>query len=320
MAIYLTEQDVNDLLTMEETVRVLDEAFRLQGLGKAENSPRRRVRSRNTTLHSLPAVIPDMGVIGLKAYTSGRSGTHFYVLLFDADSSELLAMIEGDKLGRLRTGAASGVASKYLARQDAKTLGVFGAGGQAFEQIEAIACVRRLDQVYVYARNQERLQRFCERTSEALGIPVTPVDDPAAAASCDIVATITTSHKPVFDGNDLKPGAHVNAAGANYWLKQEIDDTTVVRADIITTDDVEQAHLEAGDLLFPITKGKAYWSAVVPLAQIVAGHHRGRENDEQISLFASQGIGLEDVAAGAAVYRLAKEAGRGVPLPASVQP
>lgn len=317
MAIYLTEKDVSGLLTMSESLDAVESVFKLQASGDATNELRRRVRTQGSTLMTMSGAVSNFktpngiefkGLFGLKAYTVSRSGAKFYVSLFDAVTGELLAYIEADKLGQMRTGAASGVATKYLARQDAKTVGVFGTGWQATSQLAAVCAVRQIEEVKVYSRKSENRERFCQQMAAELDIAnIHPVEQPEAAADADIIITITNSREPVVLGEWLKPGTHINAAGGNSVLRREVDDETIKRAAFIAVDSLEQSKLESGEFVTAIEKGLLTWERVKELRHVVAGELRGRTDQTQITLFKSLGIAIEDVAAASVVYQKAKE-------------
>ena len=228
----------------------------------------------------------------------------------------MVAFIRSGRLGQIRTGAASGVATRYMARTDASRVGCFGTGSQAETQLQAIATVRRLESIHVYSRDRERRVAFAAKMTGLLEQEVRPVDTPAEAVKGrDIVVTITNASEPVFDGKLLESGTHVNAAGGNVRTSREIDEAAVTRATVIAADDVEAAKLESGDLSWPIEAGLMAWDAVYELAHVVAGFIPGRRSEDDITLFESQGIGLEDVAAARVVYERARERNMGVELP-----
>jgi ornithine cyclodeaminase/alanine dehydrogenase len=249
--------------------------------------------------------------LGLKAYTVARAGARFYTMLFDPETGELLSVMQSDKLGQVRTGAASGIATKHLAREDASTLGIYGAGWQAEAQLEAIAGVKKLDRVIVHSRTVESRKAFAEKMGERLGLEVETTHAPEEPAAQDIVVTVTSSKEPVLRGEWLKPGAHVNAAGSNFLFKTEIDRDVVKRSSLVTIDSREELGLEAGNLLQGIETGTVLPEAIRELGQVVAGQIKGRQNPEDITLFASQGLALEDLAAARLVYDRALEQGVG---------
>ncbi len=307
MTLFLTETDVGSLLDMRSVLDAVEDVLRQHAEGKAANRARRRVTLPGSGLNVMFAGAPQIGALGLKAYTVGRSGARFYTMLFDPQGGELLAVMQSDKLGQLRTGAASGVATKHLAREDANTLGIYGAGWQAESQLEAIAAVRGLERVVVYSRTEESRKAFAEKMSERLGMEIETTHSPEEPAAQDIVVTVTSSKEPVLMGEWLKEGAHVNAAGSNFLFKREIDREAVKRANLVTVDSREELGLEAGNLLQGIETGAVMLEAVREIGQVIAGHVPGRRKPEDITLFASQGLAIEDLAAARLAYDRAKE-------------
>lgn len=315
MAYFFTEEDVKRLLSMQDAMEVVEEAFRQLGEAEAVNRPRSRVHLPGTILHVMPAGSKVWEVLGLKAYITTRGNARFLFHLYRTDG-ELLAIMEADKLGQMRTGAASGVATRFMAREDATTVGLYGTGWQARSQLEAVARARTLRRALVFGRDDRRRERFCREMSELLGLEVRPVTSPEeVAGAADILVTATNSKQPVLRGEWLRPGQHINAIGANVASNQEIDGGVVRKATRIATDSKEQALLECGDLLIPQAAGELDWDAVVELGDIVSGKLVGREQADDITLFESQGLAIEDVAVGRKVYELGRAAGMGAPLP-----
>lgn len=316
MTILLREHDVENLLTIPDALQRVELALRDYGTGGAQNRPRQRVRGAGSMLHLMPASWASGGYMGFKAYAAARSGAHFYFHLFDSNTGEYLAMIEADRLGQQRTGAASGIATKYLAREDAKILGVIGAGWQAESQIEAICAVRAISHVKVYSRDEARRNAFLEKMRARLSVSLDSVADAESAVhDADIVVTITSATAPVLHGEWLKPGSHVNAAGSNWAHRREVDNETVRRADAIFVDSIEDAHHESGDLIAPIFEGVIGWQQVQELSALIAGRATGRTSPDQITLFKSNGIALEDVAVASFVYERARTENIGAKLP-----
>lgn len=312
MALFLTEQDVNGLLTMEDALASVEEAFRQQGLGAAQNQPRRRLRPPKGMLHLMAAALPALGVMGYKAYSTTRAGAKFHVMLYSTNSGELLAVMQADRLGQMRTGAASGVATKYMANPDADTLGMIGAGWQAESQLLAVHAVRPLRQARVYSRNQERRDAFVRRMRDMAGVPVVATDSAEAAVrDASIVVTVTSARTPVLQGAWLADGAHLNAAGSNALTRAEIDEEAVRRAAFIATDSAEQARLEGGDLIGAIERNFIAWEQVRELGAVVDGSLRARSGHNDITLFKSHGIALEDIAVAHRIFDLARERGIG---------
>jgi ornithine cyclodeaminase/alanine dehydrogenase-like protein (mu-crystallin family) len=318
MPLFLREGDVKALLTMDDALAAVEEAFRLQGMGKADNHPRQRPRMGRTMLQVMPAAVAGMG-FGLKAYTVASGGVRFIVLLWDQQTGDLEAVIEAGLMGQMRTGAASGVATKYLARPDAATVGFFGTGTQAPTQLEAVCAVRPIEQVWVYSRTSEHRERFAAQMADQLGVAVEAVSGSRdAVVDADIVITITKASEPLFDGDWLRPGVHVNAAGSNRAQAQEIDARTVGRADLVAIDDRAQGQIEAGDLIAAERQGILAWEDVVELGQVVAGNVVGRQDDQSITLFESLGVAIEDVAVARRVYEKALARGVGQVLPETI--
>src|SRR5262245_786935 len=310
---------------MDDCLQAVETAFRDLALGRAANRPRTRAVIPGSMLHALPAASTTLGRMAAKVYATTKGGARFVVVLFDAATSEVLAIVEADRLGQMRTGAASGVATRHLARPDAATLGILGTGWQARSQVAAIARVRPLRAVRAYGRDRARLAAFCADTAKDCGLEVRPADGAATAVrDADIVVTATSSAQPVLEGEWLSPGAHLNAVGSNRADRREIDSGAVARAASIVCDSVDQARLEAGDLVPAATGGAGASSPplsppplerAVELAEIVAGRHPGRRDPRDITLFKSLGLGLEDLAAASVVYDRARAAGAGLRVP-----
>ena len=312
MTLLLREHHVTELLDIETAIDAVEEVLRDQAEGAATNRPRYRVATPSSQLHVLAAGDKRLGVMGLKAYTVSRKGARFLVLLYSTETGDMLAMIEADRLGQMRTGAATGVATKYMARASAETVGIFGTGWQAESQLMAVCAVRQIKTIKTYSRSQEHRQAFARKMASLLRCEVTPADTPEEAArGCSIVITATSAREPVLKGEWLDEGAHVNAVGSNFLSKAEIDVETVKRASVVAVDSIEQSRVEAGDLMPAIERGVISWESVTELGHIVAGHRSGRSSDDDITLFKSNGIALEDISTALRVYNLARERGIG---------
>jgi ornithine cyclodeaminase/alanine dehydrogenase-like protein (mu-crystallin family) len=252
-------------------------------------------------------------VLGSRAYGVRHSTLS---LLYDAESGELDAVIEPGTMAWIRTGAATGVAVKHMSAADGSVVGIVGTGRQAVTQLEAVCAVRPITLVKAYSRTEETRRRFASQMSERLGVEVVPAESSdECVRGSQIVIAITSAREPVFDGQLLEPGTHVTAAGSNSWMKREIDETTLQRSELIVVDNLEQAKIECGELIWAAERGSFQWRRAVELHQVVSGQVPGRPSPDGITLFESQGIGIEDVAAGAYVLRKAREAGVGVELP-----
>jgi len=315
-ALYLTESDVAALVDMPSAIESVATAFRHLADGQAENIPRVRARAPGIILHGMIAAAGYLGYVGWKCYTTTRAAARFQVGLYDQATGNMVALIEADHLGRLRTGATTGVALRLMAQADSSELGLFGAGRQAETQLAAAAAVLPLRRAFVYSRSEERRASFAESVRARLSIEVTPVDRPQEAAEdLPIVITATASATPVFDGSWLAEGAVVCAVGANALSRAEIDATTVRRADIVVCDSVPACRAEAGDFVDALEKGVFDWQRAVDLSEVVAGRAVGRSRSGGIAIFKSVGLAIEDVALAALLVARAKKAGRGIELP-----
>jgi alanine dehydrogenase len=315
-ALYLTESDVARLIDIRLAIEVVEEAFCKLAAGEATNVPRQRAKATGIVLHSMSAGASYLGLVGWKCYTTTKTGARFLMGLYEANSGELAVLIEADRLGQLRTGAATAVAARRMALSDAAEAGLFGAGHQAETQLAAVAAVRPLKRAFVYSRSAERRERFAARMAIELGVDIVPVDRPEkAVANLPIVITATTSPQPVFDGHDLTEGAFVAAVGSNWLSRAEIDPTVVGRAENVVCDSVAACRNEAGDLAAALEKGAFDWPRAVELCDVVAGHIVGRNRPESITLFKSVGLAIEDVALGGKLLALAREQNIGRELP-----
>ncbi|HYL38518.1 MAG TPA: ornithine cyclodeaminase family protein [Bryobacteraceae bacterium] len=287
---YLTEADVQALLPMQECVGAMQRAFQALSQGRAQNQPRRRlILESGSVLHSMAGQF--LNYFGTKFYsTNPRYGAHFYFMLYDAKTAQPLALMEANHLGQIRTGAASGYATDLLSDPKADSVGIIGSGFQARTQLEAIRAVRPVRDVRVWSRSEEKRRKFAEECS------ATAVDSAQqAVGAARIVVTATNSREPVLEDRWIQPGTMINAIGSNAASRRELPAELVRRADLVAIDSLEQGKLEAGDLILADS-----WSNVVEL-QTVRPHY----DPNQITIFKSLGLGVEDVAAGAFVYERA---------------
>jgi ornithine cyclodeaminase/alanine dehydrogenase-like protein (mu-crystallin family) len=304
--LYLTEQDVAQLLTPADAVEAIEACFRRMAAGAVENRPRYRLGLESGALAVMAAADLELGYAGAKVYAGFRDGARFAVLLFRADSPELVAVLDADKLGQLRTGAASGVAARHLAAAGARSLGLIGCGWQAESQL---ACIRealpQLEQVVAYCRTVEKLRAFCEKHGAE------PGESHRDAGECDVVVTVTGSPDPVLRGEWLRPGALVCAVGANDGRRRELDNVVLERAAFVCCDSREDARLESADLIEPVASGVLDWLEVHELQEVVAGEVAGRQSGEDVVVFKSNGLAAWDVALAAAAVERARTAGVG---------
>jgi alanine dehydrogenase len=307
--LYLRESDVEELLPPEDAVEAVEACFQRLARGQVENRPRYRLALAGGALNVLAAVDLELGVTGSKVYSGFADGARFVVTLFAADRPEVLAVVEADRLGQRRTGAASAVAARHLAKSAPRSLGIIGTGWQAESQLECIrAALPEIERIVAYSRNEKRLAAFCKRFRAEAG------EYNKDAAEQDIVVTATSSKDPVLRGEWLRPGTLVCAMGANRIESRELDNAVLERAAFVCCDSKEQARIEAGDLVEPVERGVLDWLEVHELAEVVGGDVAGRASDDDIVLFKSLGIAAEDVAVAALVYERAKERGVGIEL------
>jgi ornithine cyclodeaminase/alanine dehydrogenase-like protein (mu-crystallin family) len=302
---------------MPIALEVVEESLREQGDGKLVLHPRHRVKlPDNSLLNYMAAADTVRGYIGMKLYTVVRGVARFVVPLFRSTTGEMAALIEADALGQLRTGAASGVATKYLANENARTACIIGTGYQARTQLEAVAGVRRLERVRAFGRDPVRREKFCREMTERIGVAVEPMNSgKEAVEGADIIVTATSATKVVLEGAWLAHGTHINAMGANWPQKRELDPAAVDSANKIVVDSIEQSKIEAGDLIQAFGENQSRWNEVQELSQIVAGKAPGRTNHDQITLFKSNGIATWDLAAAVRAYEMAVARGMGKTIP-----
>lgn len=315
-ALFLREGDIEELLTMKTAIDVVSAVFRKHAMTEVANIPRGRARTDHGLLHIMGAAAKTLGAMCAKIYTSTHGQARFFVHLFDGQTGQLLAVLEGERLGAIRTGAASGVATRFMARPEANTVGVFGTGKQARTQLEAVCQVCNIVEAYAYSPNPAHRDAFVREMSATLGIDVVGVSKPELAAEDkDILITATNSAAPVIHAEWVSPGTHINAVGSNFLGRAELDIETVRKCDPIIVDDKEQARLEAGDLLQAKEEGVVRWSDIGELGNVVVGRIPGRHGPDDITLFKSVGIAMEDLAVAKWVYDRAREAGIGQVLP-----
>jgi alanine dehydrogenase len=316
MTLHINEKEVRAVLTMPMALQAVEDSLQKQGRGEVVVQPRRRFELPGGFYHYMAAADYTGGYLAEKQYTYVAGKIRFIVMLYEIATGDLLAEIEADYMGRLRTGAASGVATKYLARADASVAAIVGTGGQAHTQLEAVAGVRELKSARVYGRDVSRREKFCAEMALRIGVPVYSASSVAEALDgADIVCTATTAAQPVITSANISAGMHLNAIGANHAHKRELDSAAVSRAEIIVTDSLEQAREEAGDLILAFGEESSRWSSVKTLADVVAGKALGRSNNSQVTLFKSNGIASWDLAVAVRVLALAREKGLGRELP-----
>ncbi len=309
----LNEDEVRRVLTMDLAIEAVEQGLRKMALDEAHNIPRHRAVTDHAMLHVMAATVKSLGVMGSKVYATSRKGqAHFVVSLFDGKTGALLSLMQADHLGQVRTGAASGVATKYMARADAAEVGIFGSGKQARTQLEAVCKVRTVRRASVYSPNEERRKAFAQEMSQRLQVEVVPVARPEKAAEdMDVICTATTSRDPVLLGHWVGQGCHINAIGSNFLGKTELDVAVLRKCADVVVDSKDQARLEAGDFTQAIEDGALHWSDVRELGQIIVGRYPVRKKQADVTLFKSLGIAIEDVVVAGKVYQKALAEGVG---------
>ncbi|MCH8973879.1 MAG: ornithine cyclodeaminase family protein [Chloroflexi bacterium] len=309
----VSDEEVRELLPMSAALDALERIFKEAAAGTVSNMSRYRVPLIRGSHQVMAASSAELGLTGLKTYvSSGGGGSQMVVLLYSIETAQPVAFIAANSLGAIRTGAASGIATRYMARADASSAGVIGSGSQARTQLAAVCAVRPIERALVYSRTPAHRESFAKEMSQELGVAVEAVDSPeAAVAEADVVCVITNAREPVVDGTAFRDGTHVNAAGSNSWMRRELDEAAVRRAELVVVDDLADAKIECGDLIWAAERRAFRWERAVELRDVVGGRVAGRPSAEALTLFESQGLALEDVAAGAHVYHQAIERGMG---------
>lgn len=318
MALLLDEQCIKGLVGMPDALEAVEEVFREQGRGTVLNVPRVRAPVKGGIVRITAAVLSYRGYYGVKISSTAVFGSNAgrMFCLYKEDTGELCAIVQVFAMGALRTGAASGIATKYMSNPEAATLGVVGSGRQARTQVEAICAVRQIRSVKVYSPTKDHREKFCREIAAQFEVEATAVDEAEhAVRDSEIVVAATTAEQPVVCGRWLRRGAHLNAVGANYEHRRELDRDAVLAAATIATDDVEQVRYESSDLAIPVKQGALSWERVVSLGDIVAGKIEARKLATDITLFKSLGVAIEDVALAARAYEKALAQGAGQTLP-----
>jgi ornithine cyclodeaminase/alanine dehydrogenase-like protein (mu-crystallin family) len=317
MTLHISESEVRSVLTMPMAIEAVEEISRKQANGEVVVHPRRRFElPGGGFFHYMAAADFSTGYVAMKQYTYVQGKIRFMVPLYEMKTGDLVAMIEADYMGQLRTGAASGVATKTLSRQNSSIAAIVGTGGQARTQLEAVAAVRKLESARVFGRDASKREKFSREMTERLGLPVkSAASSSEAVRGADILSTATTAANPVVSGADLAPGVHINAIGANHAHKRELDDEAVASADVIVVDSIEQSRQEAGDLILAFRGDETCWTGVKKLSDVVARKSPGRTSDSEVTLFKSNGIASWDLAVAMKVFALAKEKRLGRVLP-----
>ena len=296
---YVTEDDVRSALKMSIAIEAMEGAFQALAAGTAHNVPRVRACGKGIVLHGMSAAADYLQRVGWKQYTTTREGARFHVGLYDQASGEMIALIEADRLGQMRTGAVTGLAAKFLAVEGADEAAIVGAGWQAESQLAAVATALPLRRAFCFSRDQKRREAFAEKMSAELDLEVVASESSEAAVrNRPVVITATTSTTPVISNDWLLPTALVCAVGSNWLNKAELDVPTIQRASLVVCDSVECCQQEAGDFIPAIEQGVFHWDQAVDLADIVAGKAETQRSADRTApvIFKSVGMAIEDVA------------------------
>ena len=322
MALILNRDDIEAVLSMQGAIDVLEEAFRELAEGKAIMPTRLalRIGEANGVFLAMPAYLRASGALGMKLVSSYPDNPGKYnlptiqatILYYDHQTGRPLALMEGARITAVRTGAASGLATQYLAREASRVAGLIGSGVQAETQLEAVCCVRPVTQAKVYSPTSSRAASFAARMSARLDIDVRAVDEARhAVEGCDIVIAATTAKYPVVKGEWIGSGTHINGVGSHVPDKRELDSDAVRKAKVVV-DSLEAALEEAGDLLLPLAEGVITREHIyAELGELAAGSKPGRTGQQEVTFFKSVGLAIEDVAVAKLVYERARSRGIG---------
>lgn len=305
MTLFLSEKNVKSLLPMKKAIDAVKYGLNELVLDRAQNQPRSRVAIENTTLNTMSASIPEANIMGVKNYTFTTMSKDpiAYFLLFSGEG-DLLCLMEADELGRIRTGAVTGLATDYLAVPNSKVAALLGTGFQAETQLKAICEVRELDRINVWSRHPKSIYEFCSRLQPQINTKLKPTENvELAVKDADIITTATSAARPILHGDLINKGVHLNAIGNNRIYEREIAGEIVNGADLIITDSIEQSKIESGDLVIASNEGFTVWDRVNELTDLIVGKSNQRTSEDQITLFKSNGLAIEDVAAADFVYK-----------------
>jgi alanine dehydrogenase len=318
MALLIDERCIKQLVTMDDALAAVEEVFRAQGAGGVTNVPRVRVPVKGGILRITAGVLAYRGYYGVKISSTavfGRNAGRMFCL-YREEGGELAAIVQVFAMGAMRTGAASGVATKFMANENAAVLGVLGSGRQARTQVEAVCKVRPIRDVRVFSPTAAHRERFCLDMNNIIKnkyIAVSSAENTVRDA--DVIVSATSAESPVILGKWLQPGVHINAIGANYEHRRELDSAAVMAAQFICADDIEQVRYESTDLAEPVRAGLLQWEQVRALSDVVAGKEKARSSASDITLFKSLGVAIEDVALAVRAYEKALAQNMGQALP-----
>jgi alanine dehydrogenase len=308
MTLIISEEEVNDLISYDEAIRAIEEIEIQRANGEAKFTPRSRIFMNKGVLHLMSAGSEKFNIAGFKAYFSSKKTSKFIFVLFEAETSELKAIIEADRLGQIRTGASSAVATKFLARKGVERIGIIGAGKQALSQIEAVGLITRPKEVLVYSRTRERAIAFSDALKRR-GFNVSVKDSYQEVCNAQVIITATNSKDPFLKSSFIEKGSHLNLIGSNHPSRAEAF-PDVFKNSLVVTDSIEQAKVESGDLIKAVNEGYVSWEKIKELWEVVSGKVK-RDNDEEVTIFKSHGIAIWDLAVAKLVFEKAIKKGMG---------
>ena len=321
MALLLNRNDVTSVLQMKDCIDVLDKAFAEMANGTAVLPLRINIAPPRGISLYMPAYLQEMNALACKVVTVYKDNPSEFnlptvigtVLLQNSDTGQVICIMDGGYLTAVRTGAASGLATRYLAREDENQVAaIFGAGIQAEMQLWAVCEARKISSALVYDILPDAANKFADAMGSKLDIPVEAAENPEALLEADIICAATTSPNPVFDGSTVKAGTHINGIGSHTPGARELD-STIIKRSLLIADSREACLNEAGDIMIPISEGVITADHIhAELGEIVAGIKEGRTSAEQITLFKANGLAIQDAATAKLVYDRARETGTGV--------
>ncbi|MBC8487007.1 MAG: ornithine cyclodeaminase family protein [Bacteroidetes bacterium] len=321
MTLILNKNDVVSVLDMKDCMNVVENAFKELANGTAVLPLRTNIKPPDGLSLYMPAYIKEMKALACKVVTVYKDNPKNHnlpvvigkVLLQDPDTGDVICIMDGGYLTAVRTGAASGVATKYLAREDKNQIaGIFGTGVQARMQLWAVQVARDISKAYVYDISDEAADKFIEEMSKKLNLEIIKADSPEEVLKADIICTATSSATPIFDGKQVKAGTHINGIGSHTPNARELD-TEIIKRSKFIGDSKEACFSEAGDIMIPLKEGAITESHFyAELGEIITGKIKGRINNKEITLFKSNGLAIQDVATAKLIYDKAIEAGIGV--------
>lgn len=320
--LWLNRKEVESLLDMKGALKVVEEAFRQHGLKKVQMPPKLYLffKKHNGDLRTMPAYLEEQDITGVKIVNvhpdnpkKGLPTVMALVILNSTETGAPIAVMDGTYLTDMRTGAGGGVAVKYLARRNSKTVGFVGTGNQARTQLLAINEIIDIEEVKAASTSEKHTLAFREEMEKRIGCDITPEKSIREVCDCDILVTTTPSREPIVMNGWISEGTHINAIGADAPGKEELDPKILKRAKIVVDDFAQASH--SGEVNVPLTKGLlAKKDIFCELGEVITGKKKARTSDSDITVFDSTGLAIQDVATADMVYRKALEKNRGIKL------